>query len=151
MSGSAKASKLYIDEASIQSPELGLDTPILYIMRQSKRLVKIALPPQLVVHFVDCIEEVGDNYGDKDAPPVLDISRRAWLRLWITNSGDGGIVDSLDPARYKLWDLLAWTYAKMVCSEVVRACTFGRNVHPMKGRSALLIMSRFACYLLLKR
>lgn len=74
-------------------------------MRYSKRLVEIALSTQLVVRFVDCVEEVGDDHGDEDAPPVLDISWRAWLRLWIANSGDGGIVDSLDPARYKLWDV----------------------------------------------
>jgi len=71
-------------------------------MRYSKRLVKVALSPQLVIRFVDCVEEVCDDYGNEDASSVLDVPWRARLGLWIADAGYGGIVDCLDPARDKL-------------------------------------------------
>lgn len=67
-------------------------------MRYSQQLVEVALSPQLVTCFVDCIKEVGDNNGDVYAPPVFDISWRARLGLWVTNTNDDGVVHSLDPA-----------------------------------------------------
>lgn len=83
-------------------------------MRYSKRLVEVGLPPQLVIRFIDCVEEVCDDYGDEDAPPVLDVSWRARLGLWIANAGYGGIVNCLDPARDKLRGTLACVRNKLV-------------------------------------
>lgn len=101
-SGSALVLGLSQDEAILQSPESGLYAPVSHIMWYSKRLVKVTLSTQLAVRFVDCVEEVCDDYRDEDALPVLDISWRPWLGLWVADTSYGGIVDCLDPARDKL-------------------------------------------------
>jgi hypothetical protein len=57
---------------------------------------------QLVVGFVDGVEQVQGDDEDVDAPAVLDVCRAAGPGFGVAGSDGYAVVDSLDPAGNKL-------------------------------------------------
>ena len=63
------------DRVHLQPSESALQRPLIDIMRYAEGLVKVASFPQLIVCFIDCVQQICNNNKDVD---VLSISHVAW-------------------------------------------------------------------------
>lgn len=66
-------------------------------------LIKVTLLSHQIVCLVDRIQKVYHNHSYMYASPVLDISGRSWLRLWVSSTDRDAIINSLDPTTDKLF------------------------------------------------
>ena len=67
-------------------------------MRDAEDLVEVGFLAELVVGFIDCVEEVGEDYCGLDSSAMLLVAWCSWLRLLIAGTDDNTIVYRLDPA-----------------------------------------------------
>ena len=113
--------------------EAGLDVAVRRVEGDAQVRVEGPLPPEVVVGFVDGVEEVEGYDEDVDAPPVLGEAGGAGPGFGVAGADGDAVVDCLDPACYQLeGGTLEWCH--LCAKEREEELTLGRNVHPIRER-----------------
>lgn len=87
-----------------QPAEAGLDLAVGRVERETEVAVEGARALQVVVGFVDGVEQVKGDNGDVDAPAVLGPAGGAGLRFGISGADGEVVVEGLRPGCYELWE-----------------------------------------------
>lgn len=69
-------------------------------MRDAEEGVEVAFLEELVVGFVDCVEEVEDDDDDLDLSSVLGEAWRAWCWFRVAGADEDGVKGGLNVAGY---------------------------------------------------
>lgn len=85
-----------------QSPEAALDCFFCCIVGNTKVLIKVSGDTKLVVCFVDCVQQVGDDHKDVDSSSIADEAWRARCWFGVTGANEDCIESGLDVAGHHL-------------------------------------------------
>jgi hypothetical protein len=85
-----------------EAAEAGLDVAVGRVEGDAQVRVEGAGALEVVVGFVDGVEEVEGDDGDVDAPAVGGEARGAWLGLGVAGADGDAVVEGLGPGCYEL-------------------------------------------------
>jgi hypothetical protein len=83
-----------------EAAEAGFDLAVGGVERDAEVGIKSAGSLEVVVGFVDCVEQVEGYDDDVDAPAVLGPAGRAGLGLGVAGADGDAVVEGLGPACY---------------------------------------------------
>lgn len=86
-----------------EAAEAGFDLAVGRGERDAEVGVEGTLALQVVVGFVDGVEQVEGDDDDVDAAAVLGEARGAGVGFWVAGADGDGVVEGLRPACYELW------------------------------------------------